>query len=229
MSRASYLKPAALLALLVGAVVLQLWVGLPDQAELRGVLDGLGAAALPAFIALYVGSSLLPVGPSAILTVVGGALLGFGVALVSVLAAATIGAAIAFSLGRVLGRDVVSGISNERVRELDAKVRDNGFAAVLVARLIPLIPFTTANYAFGLTAVTWRAYVSATAIGIVPGTALYVAVGAYGATPGSWPFVLAVAGLVLLSLVGLVRSRRAQRGTPHVSGSASGDEDPPGR
>jgi uncharacterized membrane protein YdjX (TVP38/TMEM64 family) len=80
---------------------------------------------------------------------------------------------------------------------------------VLVARLVPLLPFSTLNYAFGLTSVTVRSYVLATAVGIVPGTTLYVMVGAYGTRPGSWPFVIAVVGLVLLSGIGFLRSRRS--------------------
>ena len=200
-----------LVFVLVAALVAQLVVGLPSQRDLRSLLDGFGPAAIPAFIALYVAVSLLPVGPSGVLTVVGGALLGFPVALAAVLVGAVSGAAVAFSIGRVLGRDVVSGLSGERLRALDARVRDHGFATVLVARLVPVIPFTTLNYACGLTSISWRAYLAATAVGIVPGTTLYVAVGAYGASPGSWPFVLAVTGLVALTLVGVAHSRRAGR------------------
>ena len=216
MKRSSYLKAIGLLALVVAAVVVQLWVGLPDRDELRSVLDGLGKAAIPAFIAVYA-ATLLPAGPTAVLTILGGALLGFGPAVAAVLVAAVLGATASFFISRSLGRDFVRGVSNERVRALDAKVADHGFGSVLLARLIPLIPFSSANYAFGLTSVTARSYVLATALGIAPGTALYVAVGAYGATPGSWPFVLAIVGLVLLSGLGLLRSKRSQATTARDS------------
>lgn len=214
MTRSTYVKAGIFLALVVTAVVVQLSVGLPTREELQSLLDGLGPVAIPAFIALYVAASLLPVGPSALLTIVGGALLGFGVALASVLVAAVTGAVVAFLISRSLGRAAVQGVSNERVRALDARVGEHAFAAVLLARLVPLVPFTTANYAFGLTSVPLASYALATAIGIVPGTAIYVAVGAYGADPTSPPFLLAVAGLVLLTVVGLVRSRRHRTTSP---------------
>lgn len=201
----------ALVVFVAIVIVIQIRVGLPDQAELRSLLDGLGKAAIPTFIALYVAVSLLPAGPSAVLTIVGGALLGFPVALASVLVAAVIGASIAFLLSRALGRDLVRRVSSEWLLSLDERVRERGFVTVLVARLVPVLPFTTLNYAFGITSVRWQSYVAATAIGIAPGTVLFVTVGAYGATPGSWPFVLAVAGLVALSLVGVVRARRVRR------------------
>ena len=210
MSRSTWIKLAAFVTLLVGAVVLQLVVGLPSQEELRSSLDGLGAVAIPAFIALYVGVSLLPVGPSGLLTIVGGALLGFAVALASVLLAAVIASSLSFLIGRSLGREAVQGLSSERIRALDEKVGAHGFATVLLARLVPVIPYTTANYAFGVTSVRLWSYVLATALGIIPGTAIYVSVGAFGADPSSPAFLLAIAGLVLLTLIGLWRSRRTQ-------------------
>ncbi len=208
MPRSTAIKLAALVALLIAAVAVQLVVGLPSQEELRSALDGLGAVAIPAFILLYIGVSLLPVGPSGVLTIVGGALLGFVVALGAVLLAAVVASALSFLIGRSLGRDAVQGLSNERIRALDEKVGAHGFATVLLARLVPVIPFTTANYAFGVTSVRLSSYVLATALGIIPGTAIYVSVGAFGADPGSPPFLLAIAGLVLLTLLGLWRSRR---------------------
>jgi uncharacterized membrane protein YdjX (TVP38/TMEM64 family) len=206
-TRSTYVKAGALVALVVAAVVLQLTVGLPSREELQSLLDGFGPWAVPAFVALYVAACLLPVGPSGLLTIVGGALLGFG----AVLVGAVLGSTVAFAISRSLGRAAVRGISSERVRALDDRVSEHGFGAVLLARLVPLVPFTTANYAFGLTSIPAAPYVLGTAVGILPGTAIYVAVGAYGADPGSPPFLLAIAGLVLLTVIGLLRSRRHDR------------------
>lgn len=210
MSRGALIKLGLLGGVVAVAVVLQLVVGLPDRAELEEFLDGLGAWLVPAYIGLYVLVCLLPAGPTGVLTVVGGALLGFTTGLPTVLVGAVLGSAVAFAISRLLGRDAVHRVSGTRVRALDERVRRHGFATVLVARLVPLVPFSTANFAFGLTSVQPRAYLSATVIGILPGSAVYVAVGAYGTRPGSLPFLLAVAGLVLLGGIGFIRSRRAR-------------------
>ena len=202
-------KAGVLLAILVVALAVQLAVGLPSQQELRSVLDGLGPWVVPAYVLTYVAVAVLPAGPALVVTIVGGALLGFAVALPATLLGATLGATAGFGIARVLGRDAVSAVSGERVRALDARVREHGLATVLVARLVPLIPFTTANYAFGLTSVRVWPYLLGTALGILPGTTVYVAVGAYGAEPGSWPFLLSIAALLLLTAVGWWRSRRA--------------------
>ena len=225
MTRSTYVKAGILVALIVIAVVVQLSVGLPSREELQSLLDGFGPVAIPAFIVLYVVASLLPVGPSGLLTIVGGALLGFVVALASVLLAATAAAVIAFLFSRTLGRDAVQGISNARVRDLDERVSAHGFGAVLLARIVPLVPFTTANYALGLTSIPLAPYAVATALGIIPGTALYVAVGAYGAEPGSPPFLIAIGGLVLLTVIGIWRTRR-QSGPEEDGGLVAVSEAP---
>lgn len=85
---------------------------------------------------------------------------------------------------------------------MDALLRRRGLLAVIGVRLIPVLPFTAINYAAGLTAVGTRDYVMGTAVGIVPGTVAWVALGSYGTEPASWPFAAAVAALVLLSAGG---------------------------
>lgn len=165
-------------------------------------------------MAAYAAISLLPAGPTAVMTVLGGLLLGFGTGLVAVLGAAVVGAVSAFLLSRVLGRDAVRSLTGQRFASLDERVRAHGFATVLLARLIPLVPFSTANYAFGLTSVSTRTYAGATVLGIVPGSAVYVAVGAFGTDPGSPPFLLAIAALVLLTVLGVWRQRLTRGAAP---------------
>jgi uncharacterized membrane protein YdjX (TVP38/TMEM64 family) len=78
---------------------------------------------------------------------------------------------------------------------------------------VPL-PFAAVNYACGLSALRLRDYLLGTAVGILPGATAYVTVGAFGATPGSAPFLLAVAGVAALTLVGAALVRRSRRTTP---------------
>ncbi len=206
---------------IVAFVVLETQVGFPSGTDVRGYFSGLGWIALPAFVGFYAAATLLPL-PKAVCTIAGGAIFGFWVGFAVVLIGAVVGSTGAFAGARWLGRNSVRGLNVDRVRRLDAQIGRRGFVTVLITRLVPIIPFTTINYILGLTAVTLRSYVGATAIGIVPGTAVYVAVGAYGFSPGSWPFAIAVGGVVVLSIVGIIHSRRV-RAAEQVSSDGPDD------
>lgn len=194
----------------VVAVVLETQVKLPERGDMQSAFAALGWVRVPAFIVFYALATLLPL-PKAVFTIAGGVIFGFLFGTVLVLIGAVAGSSGAFVAARMLGRQRVRDMHAARVEQLDLKVGDHGFATVLVARLVPLIPFTTINYIFGLTSVTFRDYFIGTVIGIIPGTAVYVAVGAYGFEPGSWPFIIAISGLVILTAVGILRSRLQKR------------------
>lgn len=136
------------------------------------------AIAWAAFAVTYVVASVLLL-PASILTLAAGFLFGLplGVALVSVSSVA--GAAAAFLVGRFLARDWVARQIERsvRFRALDMATRHEGFVIVFLARLSPLFPFNLLNYGLSLTAVSFRDFVVASWIGMLPATVLYVYVG----------------------------------------------------
>jgi uncharacterized membrane protein YdjX (TVP38/TMEM64 family) len=91
----------------------------------------------------------------------------------------TLGATLAFLVGRTLAREwIEKRISGStRFRAIDAAVARQGFKIVLLCRLSPVFPFNLLNYAFGLTNVSFRDYLLATWIGMFPGTVLFVYLG----------------------------------------------------
>lgn len=227
MSRRAVAIRVVVLGLLVAAfVVFQVQIGMPSAGTVRGRLDDLGWIAVPTFILVYATATLFPV-PASVLTIAAGAVFGLWTGVGAVWVGAVLGAAGGFAGSRWLGRDSVSGVSAAGFRRLDAQIGRRGFTTVLVARLVPVFPFASLNYVLGLTAVTFRSYLGATAIGIVPGTAVYVAVGAYGFSPGSWPFAIAIVALVGLTVFGAVHARRV-RATDDLRPDATGAAGPSG-
>ncbi len=107
------------------------------------------------------------------------------------------GAVISFGVGRLLGREAVDRLISGRLAHVDALLADHGLSAVLIVRLVPLVPFIAINYASGLSGVKFRHFVLGSALGMIPGTLAYAALGAYGTNP--WG--LAAAGSVLIILV----------------------------
>ncbi|MGL4175897.1 MAG: TVP38/TMEM64 family protein, partial [Dermatophilaceae bacterium] len=129
------------------------------------------------YLVLHVVLTLIPV-PKNLFATIAGALFGmtWGVVLswVGSVAAAVVG----FAVARRLGRDAVRRLTGARLDRVDHLAEQHGLVAEVVARLMPLVPFTAVNYGSGLSAMRPRDYIVGTAVGVVPGTVAYVAVGA---------------------------------------------------
>lgn len=205
-----------LVALLLVGVTVAISVGIPPVENIRAWVSGAGWAGPVLFATLYAALALTPA-PATLLSIGAGLLFGLVGGLAVVMAGAVVSAVGAFALSRTLGRGAVERVDSDRLRRLDALFRRRGLVAVIGVRLVPLLPFSALNYACGLTAVRARDYVLGTAIGILPGATAYVTIGAYGATPGSAPFLVAVGGLAVLAVGGgvVARRRRAANGQAH--------------
>jgi uncharacterized membrane protein YdjX (TVP38/TMEM64 family) len=168
------------------------------------------------FVALYVVATALDFS-GAVLTLAGGAVFGFGWGAVLNTIGANVGASAAFWVARRLGREGVRQLLGARLARLDRVSAEQGFAWLLRLRLIPVVPFNLLNVAAGLTAMPWRTFAAATAIGIVPGTLIYtffadalLSAGASheGAQATITRLTVALVALVILSLVPVIARRR---------------------
>jgi uncharacterized membrane protein YdjX (TVP38/TMEM64 family) len=185
-------------------------------------VEGLGAWAPVIYGAVYVAATLLLV-PGALLTIGAGLVFGVVRAALLVLASATIAAALAFLVARHLARGRVErwAGAHPRFRAIDAAIREQGWKVVALLRLSPLVPFSLSNYLYGLTAVAFWPYVLSSALAMIPGTLLYVSLGAAGRAvatrQGRSPLEWALLGVGLLAtaaatlLVGRAARRELQR------------------
>nr|WP_246305199.1 VTT domain-containing protein [Nocardioides marinisabuli] len=146
------------------------------------------------------------------MTALGAVLFGFAVGAVLAWAAAMLAALVAFGLSRLLGRAAVDRIIGGRLDRVDALMREHGLVAVVAVRLVPVLPYTAINYAAGLVPVGLAAYLLGTAVGMVPGTVAYAALGAFGTSPGRLSVGLAV--FVALAVVATLVGRRMLRRGP---------------
>jgi len=140
-------------------------------------VESLGSIAPIAFIALYNVATVLLI-PGSLLTLGSGVLFGLVWGSVYVFFAATLGATLAFWLGRTVARDWVSKkiSAYPKFAAIDTAVAKEGFKIVFLTRLSPLFPFNILNYAFGITQVSLKDYVLGS-VGMIPGTILYVYIG----------------------------------------------------
>jgi uncharacterized membrane protein YdjX (TVP38/TMEM64 family) len=179
-------KPAVRLVALM-AIIIALFLAmrfLPVQQWLRSFNDWvgqMGVAGIFIFIGVYAIATVL-LAPGAILTIGAGFAFGLWKGFLAVSAGATLGASLAFLVARFIARDKVEAIAkrNEKFRKIDNAIGKQGAKLVFLLRLSPVIPFNLSNYFYGLTGVKFWPYVLASWVGMMPGTLLYVYIGAVG-------------------------------------------------
>ena len=174
-----------LLALTVFAVVatvlalVWLFWGVTNVAALQARVESLGAWAPVGFILLY-GVSTVAGLPGGILDVVGGAVFGPVYGSLINLAGGTLGAALAFLVARYVAAEWVRRRAGPRVQKVIASVEADGWRFVAFVRLVPVLPYTIANYLLGLTRIPFWHYVLATIVFMAPATVSYTYIGYAG-------------------------------------------------
>ncbi|MBF6560562.1 MAG: TVP38/TMEM64 family protein [Candidatus Binataceae bacterium] len=212
----------ALIAIFILLVAAR-WLG--AAAVLRELLEwiaSLGALAPIVFIIAYIVACVLFI-PGAIMTISGGAIFGVVRGSIYVSIGATIGATMAFLIGRYFAREWVAAklAGNRTFSAIDEAVGREGWKIVGLTRLSPLFPFVLLNYAYGLTRVRLRDYVLASWIGMIPGGVMYVYIGSLAGDlaglgrattkrpSGFW--ILNLVGLAATVAVALYAARIARR------------------
>ncbi|GMA29470.1 TVP38/TMEM64 family protein [Arenivirga flava] len=205
------LQGAAVVVLLVVVVVFWLVLPVPTVDEIRDMVAAFGFWGGLVFVVGYGLASLVPI-PKSVVSIAAGLVWGLGLGVLLVTVASMLGAALAFFIGRGLGQDLLRRIMGDHLRRADEALSDHGLKALILLRLIPVLPFTVINYSAGLTRVSRRDYALGTLIGTIPGTVVFVAIGAYGFHLG-WPFFAAVAAVAAVGGAAWLLVRRRQAAT----------------
>lgn len=212
-------RVGSLAAVLGGLALLLALSGSLSSEEIRDRLDGFGLAAPLVFVA--VSAALTPaLFPGPLLAGAAGLLFGTALGTPVAIASATLGACLAFALGRWWAHDAVEHLARGRVAALRRWIGDRGFYAVLYARLAPGLPYSLVNYAAGLSPIALGSFAAATAIGCAPRAFAYAALGGSLDDLGSPEAVVAMVVLVVMALGGLVALRRSAPGTATSSPAA---------
>jgi uncharacterized membrane protein YdjX (TVP38/TMEM64 family) len=180
-----------------------LWELFSDREKLRRTVEGAGALAPAVFVLLLVAQAVLAPLPAPALAFAGGYLFGTFGGFVLTWLGALLGGVLCFAIARSLGREYVA--RSTRLQGLDRRVEEHGAVIVFVLRLIPVISFDIISYAAGLTAITFGRFFAATALGMAPGTFVFVYAG--GAPPGPGLYA-ALGALAVLALGAYVYYRR---------------------
>jgi uncharacterized membrane protein YdjX (TVP38/TMEM64 family) len=187
------------------------WEGLvEDWVEASGVFGVL------VFSAIFVVATLLLL-PAAVLNIAAGALFGLGWGVGVVMAASMVAAVIAFLIARHLLRERIKKhyTRTGTPAAIDKALRSEGWKAVALLRLSPIVPFAVKNYLFGVSRVRMRDYLIGTFLGKLPGAIILTALGTTGRAamdlkgPERWGLI--GAGIVATVLVSWLIGRSAKR------------------
>ena len=139
---------------------------------------GMGATGGAIYAVFYIAGTALFF-PGLPLTLGAGFLYGAVIGTLVVSPASVAGATLAFLIARYLARDWVTRRIKKypQAAAMDRAIEKNGFKAVVLLRLQPVLPFNILNYALGLTSIRLRDYMLASWIGMFPATVLYVYLG----------------------------------------------------
>jgi uncharacterized membrane protein YdjX (TVP38/TMEM64 family) len=204
---------------------------------LRRTVGRFGMAAPLVYGLAYVVGVILFV-PGAPITIGAGIAFGLGVGTLLVSLASTTGAALAFLLARYFLRERVErwAEGHARFAAVDRAVEAKGWKVVALTRLSPAFPFNVQNYLYGVTGVRFVEYVLASWVAMLPGTLLYVSLGATGVelasaasgTVGWGATVLRVLGLLATAGVVVLVTAAARRELRAVTGSYRDSAEPAG-
>lgn len=184
-----------------------------DVAGLREWGAGLGAWAIAGTTVLMVVQALAAPIPAVLVTWTNSWLFGWALGGVISIVQATLAALLCFALARAFGEPlVVRLMPADTARKAQDFMREHGTGAILVARLMPLVPFDPISYVAGLTRMRAGPFAWATLVGQIPAGMAY----AYLGQGIDRPRQLAVTGLcTALSLIalGALARRVLTRGT----------------
>jgi uncharacterized membrane protein YdjX (TVP38/TMEM64 family) len=165
------------------------------------------------FIAGYCVMVALSVPGAVWATLAGGFVFGTAVGGIYVITGATLGATAIFLIARYALADMLRRKAGTAIRKMEAGFNENALSYMFVLRLVPLFPFWLVNLVPAFLGVPLRAYVIGTFLGIMPGSLVYVSVGAglgsvfeQGGSPDlgiifTPEVLLPILGLAALSLV----------------------------
>lgn len=156
-----------------------------------------------AFIVVYALVNVV-LAPATPLSLLAGAIWGWWAGGLLVLAASTLGSLLPYLIARK-GAPGVERFVRERAGRVLHHLRDEGFLALLVMRLVPLVPYNILNYAAGFAGLRARDYIAATFLGTIPGIFIFTyladSIRAGVLTPGDAFFRVLGAGLLFAALV----------------------------
>lgn len=176
--------PIAVIALgaLAGAIFLRGYLSFDTLAQHYEALTAWRGEnrilALAVFMTAYIAAVALSLPGATWLTLIGGFLFGTILGAIIVVVSATAGAMAIFLAARTALGDSLRSRAGAWVSRMEEGFREGQASYLLMMRLIPAVPFFIANLVPALLGARLWTYFWTTLVGIIPGTVVYISIGA---------------------------------------------------
>jgi uncharacterized membrane protein YdjX (TVP38/TMEM64 family) len=200
------IKFFSFIGLIVAFIVLIIYFNALQYVEpsyLQEKVKEFGVFAPIIFILIYSVATIILI-PGTPLIIGGGLIFGTVLGTIYSLIGSMIGATTAFFIARILGRNYIDLSINEKFTSLKKyyyKIKENGLLVAFYLRLPPIMPFTSINYALGLTKMKFKDYFIGTFIGIIPATLILAYFGESLVSFNLTNIIISVVLLVILVLI----------------------------
>jgi uncharacterized membrane protein YdjX (TVP38/TMEM64 family) len=145
-----------------------------DTEPVIAYIRSFGSLAVIISFVLMVFQSLAAPFPAFLITFANAAVFGWIGGAVLSWSSSMVGAAACFGIAKLYGRDAVSKLTGKTaLSSVDDFFNKFGAKSIVIARLLPFMPFDIVSYAAGLTSMKFWPFFLATGIGQLPATIVY--------------------------------------------------------
>ncbi|MDR2618386.1 MAG: TVP38/TMEM64 family protein, partial [Treponema sp.] len=149
-------------------------LGSADLEPVKAYILSFGPLAAVVSFLLMLAQAVAAPFPAFLITLANAALFGWAKGAILSWSSAMAGAALCFGIARLFGRGAVEKLAGKTtLNSIDAFFLRYGARSIIIARLLPFVPFDPVSYAAGLTGISFIGFFAATGAGQLPATIVY--------------------------------------------------------
>lgn len=184
-----------------------------NMADLIAYIQSFGAGAVAVSFLLMILQAIVAPIPAFFITLANAAIWGWWQGALLSWTSSMVGASLCFFIARILGRDVVVRLnSHAAVQQMERFFDRYGANAIVIARLLPFVPFDPVSYFAGLTSVKFWKFFVATGLGQLPATVVYSYAGGQ-LSGGAQAFMIGL--LILFAAAALIAAGKKMYDASH--------------
>ena len=184
-----------------------------NMADLIAYIQSFGSGAVAVSFLLMILQAIVAPIPAFFITLANAAIWGWWQGALLSWTSSMVGASLCFYIARILGRDVVVRLnSHAAVQQMERFFDRYGANAIVIARLLPFVPFDPVSYFAGLTSVKFWKFFVATGLGQLPATVVYSYAGGQ-LSGGAQAFMIGL--LILFAAAALIAAGKKMYDASH--------------